>query len=313
MLSPKQQILWNKTYIFLDRFLPMEIFSIELFLVLVNLSVLILVFFIAIRHFNNTHHSKNDLKNDSSNSKDNFSDKKLDRKDSVMTKRQNYVIDEYVEPSVNKWARKKKDFNVKGELAYVNIKLNKIYDDLYTTEDKLSREEFLSLSKEERLNYILVKRLKNLDSQISRYKKRYPKVKRNYQVDNEFSLKLSQVDRKLNNEIKGEKPLKEQFKLLKNHDLGKLPPFAHLELQRELTEVKEKLSQADSDEVSFLNKIKETIIPSDELEVQKLAIRLVKKISNQIEGDHPIPPLELDRVNDELKKIKEDLGLKIKN
>ena len=313
MLSPKQQILWNKTYIFLDRFLPMEIFSIELFLVLVNLSVLILVIFIAIRHFRNTNHSNNSTKKELSPQIYNPSEKKLDRKDPVMTKRPNYVIDEYVEPSVKKWARKKKDFNVKGELAYVNIKLNKIYDELYTTEDKLSREEFLSLSKEERLNYILVKRLKNLDSQISRYKKRYPKVKRNYQVDNEFSLKLSQVDRKLNNEIKGEKPLKEQFKLLKNHDLGKLPPFAHLELQRELTEVKDKLSQADSDEVSFLNKIKGTIIPPDELEVQKLAIRLVKKISKKIEGDHPIPPLELDRVNDELKKIKEDLGLKIKN
>ena len=136
------------------------------------------------------------------------------------------------------------------------------------------------------------------------YKKRYRFIKEQKNKDDQFKIKIAQIESEINNQDNSSSLLK-RFNLVETHNLGKLPPYEQIEIQKELDHIKELLSKSDTD--SFLSKVKNFVIHKKENEVEKKAISLVRKISKKIEGDHPIPPIELDRVTDELKQIKEEL------
>ena len=308
MLSPKYQILWNKTYIFLNKYLPLreteEFIKSSIagfsnltlfhFLIFIDLLSVMLVFLII---FKKSFPKKNQKKNL------NFNKSKKKTKNYEISNEEEY---ENISKEMTKWGRRNKDFNTEGELSYLSKELQQLNSDL--EQENLDRYNnnncFRNLSKKERLNKIFGRDLNKLDNQVMGYKKRYRFIKEQKNKDDQFKIKIAQIESEINNQDNSSSLLK-RFNLVETHNLGKLPPYEQIEIQKELDHIKELLSKSDTD--SFLSKVKNFVIHKKENEVEKKAISLVRKISKKIEGDHPIPPIELDRVTDELKQIKEEL------
>lgn len=86
--------------------------------------------------------------------------------------------------------------------------------------------------------------------------------------------------------------------------------YTTLKIDKELERIKLLLSESDTDTRSFLGKIKKKMLSKQEEDVEELAIKLVKKISKEVEGENIIPENELLWVEEEITKLQEDLNQK---
>ncbi len=302
--------------------LSLEHISRDLLLLGANLIILIIIVFLIIKHFLHVQKIKKWRKLEQElQARDLFSERvslpvheqaKEDLAQQEQRKKgTGYIIEDSFTPSIARWGRKRK-FNLDGELAYLHQELNSVQKDLST---EYGTPAWHEMSERERARTILEEDLSKLQTQIKAYKRRFPKMKEKFAQDQEFAFKLAEVEKDLHGRPRtSPTSLAESFSTLKKRrrEFTRLPSknAEQMHFARELAHIDSLLDQSTQAPESFLGRVKKKLGPAKrETPIEHLAIDLVKKISSKVEGDHPIPPQELDHVNAQLQRIKEELRM----
>jgi len=84
--------------------------------------------------------------------------------------------------------------------------------------------------------------------------------------------------------------------------------LAQMDIDHELRKIRCLLDKSEAAPETFLGKIKKKFSPEKDEAVEQAATEMVRKISHQIERNHPIPPNELIWVQEELKKLRQEIN-----
>ncbi len=293
----------------------------DITLIIVNLTILILVFFFVVKHFHYISSYRKDLEKVSQKHKNMTrgrpepSKKKVKASKADKTKdvqipseivfsNSNYVVEESSKPEIGPWKMKRKDFNLKGELAYLSGELNQLHGKISQEKVESSNIGLYTLTERERLLRVLDKDLNRLENQLKIYRKYYGRFKKQYDEHNEFSMKIAQVDMRLDGRNSSNLPLSKQFSLGGVNKLNKLQPYDQALIQQELAFLKKKLAQQNK---NFLETINHRFKRRKKWGAERSTIKFVRNMSQRLEEKQVIPPLELEMVTDELNIIKHEL------